>query len=86
MLVGNLKIEDDLCIKVFDPETKTLIAIYENYKEAGKKLGIDMKMVYTGCTSKTKRFSSKLNKKVALRLANKNTISNDNTVKSNNRC
>ena len=85
MLVGNFKIEDDTCIKVFDPETKTLIAVYETYKDVAKDLGIELKAVQSGCASKNKRFSIKLNKKVALRLANKKTLDNDTPIKSNNR-
>lgn len=85
MLVGNFKIEDDTCVKVFDPETKTLIAVYENYKDVSKDLGIELKAVQSGCASKNKRFSTKLNKKVALRLASKKTLDNDTSIKSNNR-
>ena len=85
MLVGNFRIEDDTCVKVYDPETKTLIGVYESYKEASKALRIQLKAVQSGCASKSKRFSPLLNKKIALRLASKKTLNNDITIKSNNR-
>jgi hypothetical protein len=83
MLVGNFKIEDDTCIKVYDPETKTLIAVYESYKDVSKDLRIELKAVQSGCISKNKRFSPRLNKKVALRLANKKTLAEGIKIKSN---
>jgi len=84
MQLGNYKIEDNTCIKVYDPITKTLIAVFQDYKEASRKLGIDRKMICSGYALKKQRFSPILNKKVAIRLGNKNSIKNDTTVKSNN--
>ena len=48
MLVGNFRIEDDTCVKVYDPETKTLIGVYESYKEVSKALRIQLKAVQSG--------------------------------------
>lgn len=58
---------DDICIKVYDPIKKELIATYSNYTEAARKLGLTYKIVYVACISKTRRFSPFLNKEVALR-------------------
>ena len=65
---------DDLCVKVYDPEKKELIAVYDNYSQAGKKLGLPTKVVYVACQNKTRRFSPFLNKEIALRTASKNNI------------
>ena len=62
----------DVCIKVFDPEKKQLIATYKNYTEAARKLGLTYKVVYAACANKTRRFSPFLNKEIALRIAGKN--------------
>jgi hypothetical protein len=61
------QIADDICIKVYDPAKKELIATYRNYTEAARKLGLTYKIVYVACTNKTRRFSPILNKEVALR-------------------
>jgi hypothetical protein len=83
MQVGNFKIEDDTCVKVYDPETKTLLAVYECYKDVSKDLRIELKAVQSGCASKNKRFSPLLNKKVALRLVNKKTLEDGVKIKRN---
>lgn len=62
---------DDVCVKVYDPEKKELIATYENYSQASRKLGINPKSVYAACANKSRRFSPLLNKEVALRSASK---------------
>lgn len=61
------QIADDICIKVYDPIKKELIATYRNYTEAARKLGLTYKIVYVACANKTRRFSPILNKEVALR-------------------
>ena len=58
---------DDICIKVYDPTKQELIATYDNYAQAARKLGLTGKVVYTACINKTRRFSPFLNKEVAIR-------------------
>jgi hypothetical protein len=62
---------DDICIKVYDPEKKEMIAVYDNYAQAARKLGLTSKVVYAACTNKTRRFSPFLKKEVALRASAK---------------
>jgi hypothetical protein len=62
---------DDISIKVYDPSKQKLIATYNNYTEAARKLGLTYKVVYTACANKTRRFSPFLNKEVAIRVAAK---------------
>jgi hypothetical protein len=63
---------DDICVKVYDPEKKELIAVYDNFCQAGKKLGISGKIVYNACLYKTRRYSPFLKKEVAIRTASNN--------------
>jgi hypothetical protein len=62
---------DDICVKAYDPEKKELIAVYDNFSQASRKLGISVKAIYAACASKSRRFSPFLNKEVALRSAAK---------------
>jgi hypothetical protein len=71
MGTNRIGIEDE-CIKVYDPTTKTLIATYDSYKEASKKLYIPIKKIRDAALHKTRRFSKSFNKDVAIRIANKN--------------
>lgn len=63
---------DDICIKVYDPNKKELIAIYNTYSEAAKRLGLTHRSVSSACLNKTRRFSPFLNKEVAIRASAKN--------------
>jgi hypothetical protein len=63
---------DDICVKVYDPSKQELIATYNNYTEAARKLGLTFKIVYAACISKKRRFSPFLNKEVAIRASAKN--------------
>ena len=58
---------DDICVKVYDPNKQELLATYNNYTEAARKLGLTYKVVYAACTNRTRRFSPFLNKEVAIR-------------------
>ena len=62
---------DDICIKVYDPSKQELIAIYDNYAQASKKLGLSPKAVHAACRNKTRRFSPFLKKEVAMRASAK---------------
>lgn len=61
--------DTDICIKVYDPAKKELIATYKTYTQAARKLGLTYKIVYLACVNKTRRFSPYLNKEVAIRLS-----------------
>ena len=61
--------DNDICIKVYDPAKKELIATYKTYTQAARKLGLTYKIVYIACVNKTRRFSPYLNKEVAIRLS-----------------
>lgn len=58
---------DDICIKVYDPEKKEVIARYNNYAEASKKLGLTSRAVQYACINKVRKYSPFLNKEVAIR-------------------
>lgn len=77
-----LGIEDE-CIKVYDPANQSLIGTYDCYKDASKALEIPIKIIRNAALYKTRRFSKKLNKDVAIRIANKNKKQdNDKTTKN----
>lgn len=62
---------DDIYVKVYDPEKKEVIATYDSYAQAARKLGLTDKVVNNACSSKTRRFSPFLNKEVAIRISAK---------------
>jgi hypothetical protein len=64
---------EDTCIKAYNPDTRELLGIYENYKDAGNKLGIIPSIVQKACSRKGKTYSSLLGIKVSLRLSRKVT-------------
>lgn len=61
--------QDGLCVKAYDPSTRTEVGTYRNYRDAGNKLGIDVAAVKGACGRKGRSFSSVHNKELALRLA-----------------
>ena len=67
----NLLGQDDVCIKVYDPEKKELIATYDSYKEASSKLGLSYKVISGAVRNKTRRFCQRFNKEIAIRVAAK---------------
>jgi len=67
----NLFGHEDICIKVYDPEKKELIATYDSYKEASSKLGLSYKVITGAIKNKTRRFCQRFNKEVAIRVAGK---------------
>ena len=76
---------DGLCIKVYDPSKKQLIATYKTYTEASKRLGLTAKTIRSAVQSKTRRHCSRLNMEIALRLSPCESVvkENDVTVKPN---
>lgn len=65
---------NDICIKVYDPEKQELIAVYNNYTEAARKLGLTYKVIFSATMNKKRRFSPFLNKEVAIRVAAKEKV------------
>lgn len=63
------QIGDNTCVKVYDPVKKKLIAVFENYKKTGMKLGVTASVVYHTCVRKGKTYSPFLKQEVALRLS-----------------
>jgi hypothetical protein len=62
---------DDVCIKVYDPEKKELISVYDTYTDASQKIGVSPRVIRIAARSKTRRYSPILKKEVAIRLAAK---------------
>jgi hypothetical protein len=65
----NLFAHEDVCVKVYDPEKKELIATYDTYKEASSKLGLTYKVIKAAAKNKTRRFCERFNKEIAIRVA-----------------
>jgi hypothetical protein len=66
--------DDSLCVKAYDVETKQVIGTYDNFKKAGKELGVTPITVARRCKSKTRLFVTRLNKEIALRLTRKDLV------------
>lgn len=60
---------DNTCIKVYNPAEQKLIAVFENYKKAGNKLGISAAQVQHSCVKKTRVYCPLIDMEVALRLS-----------------
>jgi hypothetical protein len=67
----NLFGQDEVCIKVYDPEKKEVIATYDTYKEASSKLGLTYKVISAAAKNRTRRFCERLNKEIAIRISSK---------------
>lgn len=63
------QIPDNTCIKIYDPAHKKLIAVFENYKKAGNKLGCSATAIQHACVKKSRAFSQVLNQEIAPRLS-----------------
>ena len=61
--------DDNTCVKAYDPETKTLVGVYKNYRDASNKLGIYPSAVKNACDRRGRSFSRTFNKELALRYA-----------------
>lgn len=62
-------LNDDTCVKVYDPADKKLIGVYPNYLATGNKLGISPSLVQQKCAKKTRVFSPTYGSEVACRLS-----------------
>lgn len=63
------QIPDNTCVKIYAPGEQKLIAVFENYKKAGNKLGCTAASVQHACVRKGRIFSQILGKEVAPRLS-----------------
>jgi hypothetical protein len=66
--------EENLCVKVYDVDSKQVIATYDNYKRAGFGLGIPQQTIARRCKSKERIHSPKLGKEIAVRLTRKEAV------------
>ena len=66
--------EESTCIKVYDTQTKQVIAVFDNYKKASFGLGVTEKAVNYRTSNKLRFFSPKLNKEVATRISKKEQV------------
>jgi hypothetical protein len=62
-------LEEDICIKIYDPANKQVIAVYKTFAEASKKLGLSQKTVRNAAHNKKRQHSPILNKEIAIRLS-----------------
>lgn len=60
---------DNTCIKIYDPSKKKLIAVFENFKRAGVKLGMTPAAVQHACARRGRTFSQMLQIEVAPRIS-----------------
>lgn len=63
------QISDNTCIKIYDPVQKKLIAVYENFKKAGNKLGVSASAIQHACARRGRTFSHILQEDIAPRLS-----------------
>lgn len=63
------QIDDNTCIKVYDPEKKELIAVFGSYKKTAAKLGLTESVVQRCCVNKNRIHAPNINKEVALRIS-----------------
>jgi hypothetical protein len=62
-------LDDNTCVKVYNPEKKELIAVYDTYKKTAAKLGLTDSSVQKHCTRKTRVYAPSINLEVALRIS-----------------
>ncbi|HEY4062318.1 MAG TPA: hypothetical protein VGM30_10480 [Puia sp.] len=62
---------EDTCVKAYDPIHQQLVGIFDNYNDAGNKLGIVPSIVQKTCSRKGKAYSEILKIKVSIRLSRK---------------
>lgn len=67
-------ISDGLCVKVYNPVEKKLIAVYNNYSKAANKLGLTHKSVLYHINNKSRVMAPLLNMVVAIRLAQQKEV------------
>lgn len=65
--------DPETCVKIYNPNepdtSKKLIDTFDNYFDAGAKLGMPPKVVFRACATKNRVYSSVHNMEIAIRLA-----------------
>lgn len=59
----------DTCIRVFNPETKQIIGVFQNGAKAANKLGIKIAFLYVKCGKRERIFSPIFKKEFACRVS-----------------
>ena len=67
-------IEDNTCIKVYDPKTKQLVETFNNYRKASDALGLTYKVLQNRIVTKERVFAPKLGFEIAVRLGKKEVV------------
>jgi hypothetical protein len=62
------QVYDDTCIKIYDPSQQKLIAVFENFKRAGVKLGVTPAAMQHACARRGRTFSKLLQIEIAPRI------------------
>jgi hypothetical protein len=62
-------VDDNTCIKVYNPHKKELIAVFDSYKKTAAKLGLTESVVQKCCVNKTRIDAPNIKMEVALRIA-----------------
>jgi hypothetical protein len=63
------QVNDNTCVKVYNPEKQEMIAVYRNPKHAANKLGVTLATVQHAVVRKSRFFSPSMKMTVAVRLA-----------------
>lgn len=63
------QINDNTCVKVYNPLKQELIAVFDTYKKAAAKLGLTDSIVQKCCTKKVRVHAPHINMEVALRIS-----------------
>lgn len=58
---------DDLCIKIYNPNTKKVIGAFSSFKKASSRLGISAKTLQTRSENKKRIFSEHYGIEIAVR-------------------
>ncbi len=61
-------LRENICVKVYDVETKQIIAVYQNYKKASTRLGIPSPRIHRCALNRSRMYSPMLNKLIAIRV------------------
>lgn len=57
------------CVKIYDPSTKSLIGVYQNYKKASNKILLHPSTLRQKAKSKRRVFCEKLGIEIAVRVS-----------------
>lgn len=72
MLDGNILGLGPLCVKVYDPSKKEVIAVYNSIKEASQKLGLGYNVIRSASQTKKRKYCERLGMEIAIRISENN--------------